>query len=140
MSAGRGKADGAGSGFVDARRGGERTGTADSGADTSGAGGTAATVLFCESDSGEGACTPRSTVGECDTVARCGAGTSAGGIVVVAVADLDRFVAICSGRIGDRGGESGADDENVVAASSRLPLVVSGMTQCMCVTIRTLQS
>ena len=47
-----------GSGFVDARGGGERTG-----------GGTA-TTLFCDSDSGEGACTPRTTDDECETVAR----------------------------------------------------------------------
>ena len=75
-------------------------------------------MLFCESESGEGACMPRSTVGECETVARCGAGTFAGGIVVVAVADLDRFVAICSGRIGESGGESGDELEDIAAAAS----------------------
>ena len=39
--------------------------------------------------------------------------------VVVAVADLDRFVVICRGRMGERGGERGAEDM-VAAASSRL--------------------
>ena len=65
-------------------------------------------MLFCESESGEGAWRPRTTVGECETVARCGAGTFAT-VVVVAIADLERFVVICSGRIGDRGGENGPD-------------------------------
>ena len=43
--------------------------------------------------------------------------------MVVAVADLDHFVAICSGRIGKSGGESGAVVEDIAAAaSSRLLL------------------
>ena len=76
--------------------------------------------MFWESESGEGACTPRRTVGECDTVARCGAGTFATDTVVVvaAIADLERFVVICSGRMGDNGGESGP--EMVGIESSRL--------------------
>lgn len=89
--------DDAGSGFVDARSGGERTGGATA------ADGPAATVLFCDIDRGEGAWRPRKTVDEWDTVARCGAGTFAT-VVVVAIADFERLVAICRGRIGgDRG-------------------------------------
>ena len=75
--------------------------------------------MFWDNESGDGACTLRTTVDECETVARWGAGTFAGEIVVVAVADLDRFVVICRGRMGERGGERGAGDM-VAAASSRL--------------------
>ena len=76
-------------------------------------------MLFCDCDSGEGACTLQTTVDECETVARCGSCTLAGAIVVVAVADFDRFVVNWSGRMGESGGESGLG-ENVAAASSRL--------------------
>ena len=100
----------AGSGFVDARSGGERTGGAMT------ADGPAATVLFCDSDRGDGAWTPRKTVGECETVARCGAGTFAT-VVVVAVADFERLVVICRGRIGDKGDSSFGEK---AAESSRL--------------------
>ena len=88
---------------MDVRRGGERTG--------------GGTLLSCDRESGDGACTPRSTVGECDTIARCGAGTF-DTVVVVAIADLERFVVIWSGRIGDRGGDSGP--EIIGIESSRL--------------------
>ena len=103
--------DDAGSGFVDARSGGERTGGATT------ADGPAATVLFCDCDSGEGAWRPRKTVDECETVARCGAGTFAT-VVVVAIADFERFVVICRGRIGDMGGDRGL--AMIAAESSRL--------------------
>ena len=55
-------------------------------------------MLFCESESGEGACTARTTEDACETVARCGAATFAGGtVVVVAIADFERLVVICKG-------------------------------------------
>ena len=86
--------------------------------------------MFCASESGDGACMPRSTVGECDTVARCGAGTCATVTVVdaAAVADLERFVAICSGRIGESGGESGPGLRTI--ESSRLRIRVSHQRAC----------
>ena len=71
--------------------------------------------MSCDRESGDGACTPRSTVGECDTIARCGAGTFAGAVVVVDIADLERFVEICNGRVGESG-----EDAMGAAASSRL--------------------
>lgn len=71
-----------GSGFVSARGGGERTGSCIT------------AVLFAERESGDGACTPRTTDDACETVARCGAAICAAAVVVVAIADLDRFVVI----------------------------------------------
>ena len=72
-------------------------------------------MLFCDNDSGDGACTARTTVDECDTIARCGAGTFAGAVVVVDIADFERFVVICNGRVGESG-----EDAIGAAASSQL--------------------